>query len=697
MQNLFRLIKKPFIAILSAVILVVSLLVMPSPTPVSALYCSDITKPLPAWITTAVENNKPFYLEVSNRTGVPWEMLAAIHYRETNFSHSNPLNGQGIFQFVNGEGGPYPAGPVSDPEFVRQLGFMASKIQSDYVFRGSLNYQKRALRQNEPDSFRVQDALFSYNGRASVYAQQAAQYGFNSSLSPYEGSPYVMNMFDCPRLSMGIITRDYGALDGKDGRFGAFTLYARLKSDSFWQSYPSWLGTSPTRDRLISSQAHPSYVGWMSPVQNNGIIGTTGQGKPIEAFLVNGDVEYSSYNGVSGWQPTVNRGMVSGSTGQNLPLQAIKIKPIDSLASRYDIYYRAHVSYVGWMEWTKNGQPAGVTGSQNGNLEAVEIQLVPVGWPAPPTTGIPFNDAGPVNYAPAVSISTSSHVSYIGWQPTVIDGMTSGLAGQNSIEAVKMNLSSPSGSVDGSLVYSAHVAYMGWQNYVSADQVSGTTGRNMPIEAMRISLVGKVADSHDVLYRTYVRGRGWMMWTKNNLPSGSVGASLSIAAIEARVVPKNVLAATSNNDSLYNPRNLPIPDTYNLTYSTHVSYVGWVGNIKPNQTGGTVGQSKAIESLRIDSLNSSFGGLSINCSSYPRGGDWIEAAQGSNCGTTGQGKALESLKLSLLGDAANKYDLYYKVHVSWTGWEDWVKNGEAAGTSGSGRNIEAIIIKLVEK
>ena len=31
------------------------------------------------------------------------------------------------------------------------------------------------------------------------------------------------------------------------------------------------------------------------------------------------------------------------------------------------------------------------------------------------------------------------------------------------------------------------------------------------------------------------------------------------------------------------------------------------------------------------------------------------------------------------------------------GWQDWVKNGEMAGTSGEAKRLEAIEIKLVEK
>lgn len=207
------------------------------PKTVSAADCSDVYTGLSPFVVDGVNANRGFYIQVANATGVPWEALAAIHYRETNFSHSNPSNGQGIFQFVNKEGGPYPTGAVSDGEFVRQLTFMANRLQNDYVMRNAPNpasLTPRKLTTNEQDTTLIKNLFYSYNGRATVYANQASQYGFNPASQPYEGSPYVMNRFDCSRSRMGIITQDYGSLNGQDTRYGAFTIYARLKGDAYW-------------------------------------------------------------------------------------------------------------------------------------------------------------------------------------------------------------------------------------------------------------------------------------------------------------------------------------------------------------------------------------------------------------------------------------------------------------------------------
>jgi hypothetical protein len=208
--------------------------------------CSNVFAPLPTWLTTAVANNQNTYLQVMNTTGVPWQLLAAIHYRETNLSLTEPGNGQGLFQ--DGYAATSGGQTLSSSQFTQETLHAAQLIQSDYVFRNSPNpagnVNIRTLTANEQDINLIKNTLYSWNGRASSYAQQAATYGYNSSVTPYEGSPYVMNMFDCPRAGMGIITQDGGAISGTDTRYGAFTLFARLRGDSYWlamtQPY-SWI------------------------------------------------------------------------------------------------------------------------------------------------------------------------------------------------------------------------------------------------------------------------------------------------------------------------------------------------------------------------------------------------------------------------------------------------------------------------
>ena len=58
---------------------------------------------------------------------------------------------------------------------------------------------------------------------------------------------------------------------------------------------------------------------------------------------------------------------------------------------------------------------------------------------------------------------------------------------------------------------------------------------------------------------------------------------------------------------------------------------------------------------------------------------------------------MEAVRIKLTGSNANKYDIYYRVHVEGKGWMNWVKNGAIAGTTGESKRIEAIQIQLSDK
>lgn len=75
---------------------------------------------------------------------------------------------------------------------------------------------------------------------------------------------------------------------------------------------------------------------------------------------------------------------------------------------------------------------------------------------------------------------------------------------------------------------------------------------------------------------------------------------------------------------------------------------------------------------------------------------WQQWSEG-RCGTTGKSQRLEAVQIRLTGEAAEKYDVWYCVHVSGIGWLDWARNGAAAGSAGKGRAIEAVKVVLVEK
>ncbi len=179
---------------------------------------------LPKDFIDAVNKNKSIYESAARKTNLPWEVLAGIHYRESNMNTSKDL------QAGNPIGGPYKQASTSYarygyPSTFEESVIIAGKELQSKAVAGIFgkNINAAAI-----DSELIKDALFGYNGRAGVYVDQAASLGFDPVKQPYEGSPYVMSRYDAAHTDMKIITKDFGGLDGIDKRFGAFTIYVLL-------------------------------------------------------------------------------------------------------------------------------------------------------------------------------------------------------------------------------------------------------------------------------------------------------------------------------------------------------------------------------------------------------------------------------------------------------------------------------------
>jgi len=142
-----------------------------------------------------VEQNRPFYEAAAQPYGLPWQLIAAIHYREHNLSRSNPTtNHQGIYQLYS----LWSAGVVD---------YTPGEYQDDEHFAEQTNLATEFLygkiRNSQYDHYSdegVKEALFMYNGAASQYKQKARDMGYSEEAANYgEGSPYVMNFYDAER------------------------------------------------------------------------------------------------------------------------------------------------------------------------------------------------------------------------------------------------------------------------------------------------------------------------------------------------------------------------------------------------------------------------------------------------------------------------------------------------------------------
>ena len=58
---------------------------------------------------------------------------------------------------------------------------------------------------------------------------------------------------------------------------------------------------------------------------------------------------------------------------------------------------------------------------------------------------------------------------------------------------------------------------------------------------------------------------------------------------------------------------------------------------------------------------------------------------------------MEAIEIKLVGEMAQHYDIYYRVHCQKIGWMGWTKNGGRAGSAGLAYRLEGIEIRLVDK
>ncbi len=464
---------------------------------------------------------------------------------------------------------------------------------------------------------------------------------------------------------------------------------------NFWRDFTGWFGSTYDSQILLAYKAYLGGTGWTAQKTNSGVIGTTGESRSLEAFKINGSVEYNSYSNERGWQPIINSGMISGTLGQNRATSAIKINPTGIFSDIYDVWYRVHVGGIGWMGWTKNNGVAGYLGDATKKIEAIEIAPYLKSVPFYGDTATPSSiGTAPADVSRPVSLNILSHISSIGWQPTVSDGMISGTTEQSRrLEAINISLINNTG-LAGDIVYSAHVQSIGWQDFKSGGQVSGTTGKSLRTEAIRAALVGEVASQYTLWYRGYIENYGWMEWTNTGGCAGSSGLSLRLEAVEFRLSPiNNSQGLNKSQKSCLDPMGLSAIKDHTITYSSHLSNLGWTTAVGEGSISGTTGQSRPLEALSFKTINSVFGSINIECSANVRGLGWANYVTANNtCGTTGQSRPIEAIKLRLTGVASYLYNIKYKVHVSGIGWMDWVTNDSLAGVIGQSKNIEAVIV-----
>ena len=455
--------------------------------------------------------------------------------------------------------------------------------------------------------------------------------------------------------------------------------------------------TAAPYKELPPAVSYQSYLSgaWQNSVLDNAVSGTVGQAKQIEGIKISlqdkavsfagSSIQYRTYLQTYAWQDWTPNGGISGKPGSGKRVEAVQIKLTGSIASSYDVYYRVHSQTFGWLDWACNGQSAGSAGYAKW-IEAIQIVLVKKGGAAPGSTAAPYKETPP-------SVTYQTYISG-GWQPTVADKATSGLAGQGKkTEGLRVSLKAGAQSLGNSSVkYRTYLQTYGWQSWVSNGASSAKAGSGKRMEAIEISLTGDISSQYDIYYRSYVTGYGWLDWACNGQSAGSAGYAKRIEAIQIVLVKKGGAAPGSTAT----PYKEAPPS---VTYQTYISG-GWQPTVADKATSGLAGQGKKTEGLRV-SLKAgaqSLGNSSVKYRTYLQTYGWQSwVSNGASSAKAGSGKRMEAIEISLTGDISSQYDIYYRSYVTGYGWLGWACNGATSGTTDYAKPIEAVQAVLVKK
>ena len=121
-----------------------------------------------------------------------------------------------------------------------------------------------------------------------------------------------------------------------------------------------------------------------------------------------------------------------------------------------------------------------------------------------------------------------------------------------------------------------------------------------PLEAIQIRLTGEMAQRFDVYYRVHAEQFGWLGWAKNGESAGTAGFGYRLEGLQVVLVVKGKAAPGGTASAFHQ-----LPSVY---YQTHVQNDGWKSEVKDGGTGGTVGQYKRMESIKIRLANQDISG-----------------------------------------------------------------------------------------
>ncbi len=300
------------------------------------------------------------------------------------------------------------------------------------------------------------------------------------------------------------------------------------------------------------------------------------------------------------------------------------------------------------------------------------------------------------------SLSYTTHVQNVGWQPFVTSPNMSGTVNRAfRLEGIKINLPEELKTL-GNIEYRTHIQNIGWEaNYAKNGSLSGTENRALRLEAIQIKLTGELEKQYDIYYRVHAQNYGWLGWAKNDNYAGTEGKGYRLEAIEIQLVTKGSAAPGSTEKSFVSYKDTPVValEAPILSYSTHIQNVGWQAPVQAPKMSGTENRALRLEGIKINLPSSHVGLGDIEYRTHIQNVGWESkySSNGQFSGTENRALRLEGIQIRLTKQLEKEYDVYYRVHVQNHGWLDWAKNDQMSGSQGPGLRLEGIEIQVVKK
>ncbi|WP_084156562.1 Ig-like domain-containing protein [Clostridium akagii] len=472
----------------------------------------------------------------------------------------------------------------------------------------------------------------------------------------------------------------------------------------------------------VSYQGHVENIGWQSPVSNGTEAGTDGKALRVEALKINltnapagAKIVYQAHVENVGWQSSVSDGAEAGTDGKALRVEGIKIW-LQGLPG-YTVQYRAHVQNIGWQTWVSDGSLAGTTGKAY-RIEAIEIRVVP--------SSVTLNKAtdelsvGQSDNLLATVASLVTNNQAVNW--TSSDESVAKVDSTGKVTATKAGITSITATtLDGYKAASCNVTV----NNVNATGISLSKTTDTLLTAGTDTLVATVAPENAT--------NKAVNWTSSDASIVTVDASGNVVALKAGVATVTATtldgnksaSCTINVNTLVNVSGISLNKTTddltsgqtdNLTAMVTPDNatnkgVAWTssnnsmvtvdnnGKIVAVSAGNAIITAKTADGNNVATCNvnvtsTQTDGISVEYEGHVESVGWQNyVSDGEIAGTEGKGLRLEALKMQLI-NAPKGAKIIYQAHVQNIGWQSQFSDGGEAGTDGQALRIEALKISL---